>query len=276
MSNVNPYLAPQTPEPPHQPNVGPSAPGQPLHWEVGEVLNQAWALFKPSWGALVGSLFVSQFIGAMLRSVFNVPISLGQVTPQDDAYWPLVGVSTLLGMVIQQFFQVGLTRIWLSVARGQTPTFTDVFNGWSRFFPMLGVFFITFLLALVGMCFFIVPGVIVGVGLMLAPWYVVDKNMGVMEALKTSWKATTGSKGKLFGFTIAIMGVIILGYLACCIGVLGALPVAQVAVAIVYLRMTGQASYDPSAPSAYNQPPPGGYGPPPPGYGPPPPGGFGG
>jgi hypothetical protein len=271
--NVNPYLPPGAPEPPQAPQLGEST-GQPMHWEIGEVIGQAWALFKPNWGPLVGSLFVGQMVGGVIRMVPNMMISSGNVTPHDDAYWPLVSVSALIGIVVQTFFQVGWTKMWLDTARGRAPNFADAFSGLSKFLPMLGLVLLSALIILSGMALFVVPGIILGIGFMFASWFMVDKNMGVIDSLKASWNVTSGQRAKLFGFGIALMGVILLGYFACCIGVMAALPVAQLATGIVYLRLTGQASFDPGAPDQY-APPPGGYGPPPPGYGPPPPGGFG-
>lgn len=272
--NVNPYVAPSAPEPPHGPELG-AGTGQPMHWEIGEVINQAWALFKPNWGPLVGSLFVGQMVGGVARLPIQMMMGSGQVTPQDDAYWPMLGVSALIGILVQTFFQAGWMKMWLDTARGRAPNFGDAFGGLRRFGPMLLVVLLSTLAILSGFVLLIVPGVILGVGLMFAGWFVVDKNMGAVDAMKESWRITSGQRGKLFGFGIALAGVIMLGYFACCIGVLAAVPVAQLATGIVYLRLTGQASYDPSEPDQY-APPPGGYGGPPPGgYGPPPPGGFG-
>ncbi len=272
--NVNPYVAPSAPEPPTGPELG-AATGQPIHWEIGEVINQAWTLFKPNWGPLVGSLFAGQMVGGVLRLPPQMMISTGQVTPHDDAYWPLLGVSTLIGIIVQTFFQVGWMKMWLDTARGRTPNFADAFGGLKRFMPMLGVVALSTLAILSGTLLLIVPGVILGIGFMFAGWFVVDKNMGAIEAMKASWNATAGQRGKLFGFGIALMGVVMLGYFACCIGVMAAVPVAQLATGIVYLRITGQPSFDPSMPDQYAAPPGGYGGPPPGGYGPPPPGGFG-
>ena len=275
--NVNPYLAPQPPEQLPPAGVPQGAPGQPLYWEIGDVVGQGWAVFKTSWGPLVGAIFVSQLIGAMFRGIFNLPVSLGQLTPQDDAYWPLIGGATFLGLVVQQFFQVGLIKMWLAVARGRQPSFGDLFSGMSRFLPMVGVFFLTTLAVLSGVMLLIVPGVLLSLAFMLAPWFVVDQNMGTIDALRASWRATTGQKGKLFGLSFAVLGILLIGYCACCIGILAAVPLSQLATTIAYLRITGQGSYDPAAPVEYNAPPPG-FGPPPGGgggYGPPPGGGFG-
>jgi uncharacterized membrane protein len=260
---VNPYLAPN-PEPQrgNGPELRPGT-GQPMHWEIGEVINQAWALFKPNWGPLVGSIFVGQMVGGVARLPIQMMMTSGQITPNDDAYWPLLSVSVLIGILVQTFFQAGWMKMWLDTARGKSPNFADAFGGLRRFGPMLLLVLLSTVAILGGTLLFVIPGVILGIGFMFAGWFVVDQNMGAVEAMKASWSATSGQRLKLFGFGIALMGVIILGYLACCIGVMAALPVAQLATGIVYLRVTGQASFDPSDPDQY-APPPGGFSGPPP------------
>ena len=132
----------------------------------------------------------------------------------------------------------------------------------------------------VGMVFLVVPGVILALGLGLYPYFIVDRNMGPVEALKASWDATTGHKANLFVLGFYSFGVMLLGVAACCIGIMPAVAVMSVAQAIVFTRLTGTVGQPPAGsppgypPSAYGAPP-GAYGPPPGAYGPPP-GGYGG
>jgi uncharacterized membrane protein len=133
---------------------------------------------------------------------------------------------------------------------------------------MLGAMFLQIVLITLGFALLLVPGVILSLGLMLTPYYVVDRGMGPVEAMKASWATTMGEKGKLFVLALYWFGVSLLGLLACCIGSLPAMAVISISQAIVFCRLTGTESNVSAAP------PPSPYG----GYGPPPqqpPGGFG-
>jgi len=57
-----------------------------------------------------------------------------------------------------------------------------------------------------GLILLIVPGIIIGMRLSLAAYFLADKNLSVMEAYKASWHATKGHLGKMWG----IFGVVIL------------------------------------------------------------------
>lgn len=281
--NYNPYAAPQA-QPPMPGAPVPGGGAQP--WEVGEVLGIAWDGFKPNWATLVFTFLLGGFIASVPRMIPGLLVGAQVISQQDDSYWPIFGACTLVGILIQAFFQVGLTKIWLDVARGATPSFGDMFAGGSRYVPMLGAMLLQALAIMIGYVMLIVPGVILALGLSLTQFYVVDRNMGPIDAMKASWEATKGQKGKIFVFGLAACLVMLGGMLACCIGTYVAFPVVWVAAAVMYLRMSGQASASsggggyggPPAPygggGAYG--PSAGYGPPPGGgYGPPPPGGFG-
>jgi uncharacterized membrane protein len=171
-----------------------------------------------------------------------------------------------------------------------------LFSGGGHFLSLLVVVVITLLAAALGGLLLIVPGVILYLGLVFAQFYVVDQNMGPIDALKASWEVTKGQRGQLFVFSLAAGLLAIAGYVAWCIGAFATIPLAMVAVATVYTRLSGTAYRSPDnmqrppgggyGPGGYGLPgggygpPGGGYGPPagsysgPPGYGPPPGGGF--
>ncbi len=270
----NPYAAPQA-EPP-RPGGPPGGAGAPQPWDVGEVLSEAWDRFKTHWVPLAFAVIVGQFLAALPQQLPSALEKSKIVTPNDSLYWPLLLACTVIGFVAQTFFQVGLTRIWLSAARGEAPVFSDLFSGGSRFLAMLGMQFLMSFVLLVGFLVLVVPGVILALGLSLAQYYLVDQEMGPVEAMLASWDATKGHKGKIFLYGLAGFLVILAGTLACCVGICAALPTLSVGTAIIYLRLSGRAP-GAAQPPPWAPPAPGPYGayqPPPPGQGPPP--GYGG
>jgi uncharacterized membrane protein len=273
MSQYNPYAAPQAgPQMPMAPQYG--GGGGPQPWEIGDVLGHAWNVFKPNWATLLFSYLLALFIGALPGQVPGILVQAGALDQQDAVYAILLLVFSLVGYVIGAFFQAGYIKIWLAAARGQTPQFGDLFSGGGRFF---WVFLANLLLGLAigfGLILLIVPGIILACGLWFTPYFVVDQNMGPIDALSASWKATDGNKGKIFLFALVAFLIILASELACCLPVLVALPVVGVAGATIYLRLTGTGGG--GGGMGYGAPPGGGFAPPPQGYGAPPAGGFGG
>jgi hypothetical protein len=202
----------------------------------------------------------------------------------------VLGVSggvTFFNFVVSCFFQAGLIKIWLDAARGQTPSFGAMFTGGDRFLPLLGGLFLMYFIAGLGFILLIVPGVILLLGLSLTPYYIIDAKMGPIAALQASWAATKGQKGDLFVLGLAAVGMMIVGLMACVLGIFVTAPICFVAFVVAYTRISGNGVVPrvgaPAGPPGYPMqqpaygPPgaPGGYGPPGGGYGGPPGGGYG-
>ena len=286
MSNYNPYAYTSPNQPPGM-AMTPAA-GAPQPWEIGEVISHAWAMFKPHWPTLVFTQLLTGILGGIPNYVPGVMLATHSVEPHSSAYWTIYGVCMSLAILLNAFFSGGMIKVWLSATRGQAPQFSDMFSGMGRFLPILAVLLLTILGVGLGYVLLVVPGIILALGLSFSQFFVVDQKLGPIDAMKASWKATSGHKGKIFLFGLVALLLFIGGYLACCIGVFVALPIVMVAWATIYTRITGtvgNAMQPPPppggtgyGPGGYN--PPSGYGPPGtpggPGYGPPPAGGFGG
>jgi hypothetical protein len=235
--NYNPYAPPQA----LPPTPGPGYVGQPQPWEIGEVLTGAWEAFKPNWVVLVFGMVVGWFVGALPSAIPPVLVAVRVVRENSAPYWVIYGLFSFIGIVVGAFFQVGFVRIWIKAARGERPEFDELFSGGSRFLPMLGATLLLGLAVCLGSMLCLVPGIIAGLGLMFMPYYVVDQQMGPLEAMAASWTATTGQKGSLFVFSLITILLAVAGLMACCLGLFVAMPVIAIATATVYLRISGRA-----------------------------------
>jgi uncharacterized membrane protein len=274
----NPYAAPQA-APPLAGGALP--PGTPQPWTVGEMVSLGWARFKENWAVLIFSnlavFVIIQVISRLLVMQVGSPTDFRTNGFHSRGYWAGLGVSSAASQVVTAYFQTGLIRIWLAVARGQSPSFGVLFTGFDRFLPMIGLTLLSGFASGIGLVCLIVPGVIVYLGLYLAPYYLVDAGMGPIRAMQASWEATRGQKGDVLLLVLAGFGLGVLGGLMCLIGIFATVPLWAVASAAAYTRMSGNGvatMYGDGAPPGPQQaypPLPGGYGPPP-GYGGPPPG----
>jgi hypothetical protein len=185
----------------------------------------------------------------------------------------------MLVLLLSPIFTARYLRMAMTAVRGGTPVVGDLFKGEMRYGSMLALVFLQMTLTSLGYLFFIVPGVILAIGLQFSAFFVVDRRLGAVDAMKASWQVTSGRKGQvfvvmlLFGLVAAGCGFIpfvghFIGYAIMFLG-----------LAITYMRLTGEAApvlpapavpYPPpyGPPPPYGQPP--GYPQPPP-YGPPPP-----
>lgn len=150
-------------------------------------------------------------------------------------YWILFAVN----LPISSWIACGTWRYVLKVARGQPAEVGEIFSG-GPVLPMLVATLLFTVGMLVGLVLFIVPGIIFTLGCWFFAPLIVDTNCGAVDSLKASWDLTKGHKVQLFVLWLFMIGLMIAGILACCVGVFVALPIAQLAMAYAYLTVTGQ------------------------------------
>jgi uncharacterized membrane protein len=251
----NPYAPPQ----PAPPVAGAGAIfGPPQPWSVGEAFSVAWERFRENWVVLVFSYLLPIVVTQLIGRIPNALQISGALEKGSPTLLSLTIVCALLSYLLSIFLQCGLTRIWVDAALGQSPPFDALFSQGAKAARYLGVALLTALAVLGGLLLFIVPGIIIALGFSLAPYYVIDGEMGPIRAMQASWAATRGQKAQIFVLGLASVGITLVGLAACCVGFFGAVPVCSVAMTVVYLRLSGRAA--PLA-AAEMYPPPPGYGP---------------
>ncbi len=212
------------------------SPGIP-QWEIGPTLAQAWELFKANAGILIGGSVVIAVASGVFSGISQGVQVAAQQVGEDTAMVAAGLVSFVVGLLswaVQTFLTLGYVRMMLHLVRGEPAAFGDLFSATPVIVAGLVASLLTGLATLAGTCLLVVPGVIVALGLLFANWVIVDQGLGPVEALKASWRLTSGEKGRLFLWALVVVGLAIVGGLACCVGLLVALPVAGLGTTIVY------------------------------------------
>jgi len=167
-------------------------------------------------------------------------------------------------MIIEVIVGIGLIKIALSFCDGQRPKFSTLFNVWGCFWRYVGagilynlaiagtflacVLPVVLLSAALGSVCFSVPVFIVGcivaaiLAIKFSLWFyfVIDKGLGPINALRASSRATMGAKRQLFVFGILCGLINLLGLLCFGIGMFATLPTVMVAMAVVYRQLSAQ------------------------------------
>lgn len=259
-----------------------------MNWEPTEATGRAWDIVKANFAIIVGAFFVVSIITGVIQNILSrvmgtIDPTVLQHVRDIEQLLEIYQSQALIGFVvtgimwpIQAFFKAGLVKFSLSAARGQHPNFGDIFSGGPRTLPMLGAIILKTIIIAIGFLLLIIPGIYLACALSQVEYFVADRNMGPIEAIKASFAATEGQKLKVALYAILSFFVTILGLLACCVGVFVALPVIEIGWAIIFTRITGTVGGDPAFAGYGGGPPMGGFGPPGGPYGGPPGGGYGG
>lgn len=97
----------------------------------------------------------------------------------------------------------------------------------------------------IGTALCVIPGIFFAIRLAFAEWYILDHpEAGIGEAISASWKMTKGNFWSVFGLQLCEFGIILLGYLCCCIGVLFAVPFAMFVESCAYTTLHENLAYE--------------------------------
>jgi hypothetical protein len=226
MSENNPYQVPQS-------NL--EVPQNSTHslnpdWKIDDLLNEAWQLtkgFKASyWGALIIYIVIAAILGGLTEVIAGNSVALNIIFQ-------------LIQGLITYPLAAGLTMIAVRQSVGLPCNATMIFNYYPKTIPIFLLYLLMTLLIVVGMLLLIIPGIYLAIAYCFALILLVDKNLGIWEALETSRQAVTKCWFRTFGLFIVIFIIILVSMIPLGIGLIWSLPFGTLAFALVYRNLFG-------------------------------------
>jgi uncharacterized membrane protein len=210
---------------------------------VSSPYRHGWNILWPNFGWLLVAFIIYAVISGAGSSFSSIPF-IGRV---------LSGVISIFVGIPLSF---GLSWVFLKAVRKEKYEIIDVFAGFQGYWNAVGAGILTALIVIGGLILVIVPGIVFACKLAFVPYLVIDKKLGVTDAIQTSWRMTRGHAVEVFaigllGILLMIAGVICLG-----VGIIIAIMWIEAASASLYYavsaRETGnsQAAPIPASPSA--------------------------
>ena len=134
---------------------------------------------------------------------------------------------------IAQVLGAGLIKSALNVADGKPVNAGDVF-GYATKSNVIATAALVAAATFVGSLLCYLPGLVVGFLTLFAMFYVVDKDMAPVDAIKASVSLTTSRLGETILFYLLGIVVIFVGAILCLVGLLAAVPVVLAAAAYTF------------------------------------------
>jgi uncharacterized membrane protein len=242
------------PPPPQQPQQ-PYGAGGSSQWDLGAALSYGWSKFQANTAQLVIATLAilgGAIVIGVVYFVVNSAMSPDYVCDSDalfDCHYedgaPFLvrfPISILLSMLFFVYAQVvgsGIIRGALGITEGREFQAAQVFK-FDNIGPVLVTSLIVGAATFVGMILCIIPGIIVAFLTSYSLFFVVDKNMAPMDAIKASIDLTKNNLGQTIVWYI-IGGIIAeLGFVICGVGALVSVPVVIIGTAYTYKKLTGQ------------------------------------
>jgi hypothetical protein len=205
-----------------------------------DVIGEAWSLFQQQMGVWIGAMVVMMLAVGVIYGIMMVmlmPLMAaggGRNSQPNPMIFLFLPVIYLLMFAVMAVLSGGMYRMAIKQVRGETPVVGDVFSAVDVFPSLLGVMILTAIGTGLGAMLCVVPGLLVGGMLMFALPLVVDKRMGAMEAVSTSWEALKPEMVMAAVFLIVIQLVAGLGAILCGVGALFTAPLAPLSIALLY------------------------------------------
>lgn len=206
---------------------------------IGRVLNESWERtkgLKSSFWAAGAILLVTVFVlGAAIGGGSALLIGNGDATAG-------VLTSLLIQLVIIAVmypFMAGILMLGIERSVDLPLSYKSVFGYFAYTLPLLGVAILMSVLITVGFILLIIPGIYLSLAYMFAVPLVVEKNLGIWDAMETSRKAVTSHWFKLF-FLFLIMGIIlVISAIPFGLGIIWTYPMMVAMMGVLYRDIFG-------------------------------------
>ena len=184
--------------------------------DVGATLSRAWELVQPNIAAgAIGflALMAINFAVSLPLTVVQTFLQAAVASIQGEnaqlAATVLVVllqiVSAIIGQFVGGFVYVGMAHGTYRLITTEQVSVGDFLPFQGDLILRAGAAQIAMLVAvLAGTCAFVVPGVILSLGLVLWPFAMVTERLGPIDALKRSWELTDGYKIQILVWIIAV------------------------------------------------------------------------
>lgn len=227
MSETNPY---QTPQSNLQEETQGSNYQENPKWDISNALNEAWRLisgFKATlWGAIliyIGILFAVSLPFEFLGKESAVMIIVSQI---------------VIGLVTYPL-SAGMTMLGIKRSVGEPANAFMIFDYYSKTLSLFLLYILMMILIFIGFLLLILPGIYLMVAYSMAMPLLVEKNMGIWEALEASRKRIHKCWFEMLVLYILLIIIFLVAALPLGIGLIWALPFAIVLMAVVYRNLFG-------------------------------------
>jgi hypothetical protein len=241
---------------------------------MGDLLQTSWDMFQRQFGMAIVMGLVFMGINIGISIITNIFVQIGAATGEPAVIIATQLIGQIIGFFGQTWLQFGrdLTALrWCRTGQIQVNDYFAVGPYYLRALGMTflsGFLFVCIALVLVGIPAAIaIPfrepaaiviaaaaGAVVAIPLILylflsfylAPYFIFDRNAGVIDSLKLSYQYMSGNRLTMFltGLVVGLLGFAVMIF-TCCLGSLAVVPFSALVASVAYLKITGQQLYQP-------------------------------
>ena len=200
-------------------------------WSIGEVLRAASE-------KQVGFKF-----NCIVALLIYFAISFAIVLVQEATVGTTGDVAaSLFGIIINLIMiplGLGLGLMGIRRAAGRDTPVSTLWEPYNQAIPLIVMAVLMTILIVIGFFLLVLPGIYLSIAYSFAPYLIIEKKMGVWEALETSRKAITEYWWRYFGLMLVGLLIVIIGSIPLLIGLIWVIPIVVIATGEVFKKTFG-------------------------------------
>ena len=207
--------------------------------------------YKNGWRQLFWKYFIALFVIGLIGCIIAIPTGMNEWVQGATAAGILGFLAFIYGILVEGPVQYGMAFAFLKAARGDKLEIKDMFAAFKNYWNAVLASLFVGVIIVIGLILLIVPGIIFACKLAFTPYLVVDRKMGVMEAIEESWRMTGGHAWKVFFIGLLAIPICIAGLLCFIVGIIISIMLVSLAFASLYhaVSSTGKASVQEGVPN---------------------------
>lgn len=246
---------PPPPPPPAPPGGGYAAPAPAADWNLGDALSYGWAKFQANaQQILIAAAILILALGAVFAIGLGIVAALtSNASCTFDAagnYQCQAGTGFVFGIIVYalvlalvvvvgQVVGAGIIRGSLAMTEGREFDYKEIFKT-EKIGPILIASLIIAGATFIGTILCYLPGLIIGFATSYTLYFVIDKDMAPVEAIKASVNLVKDNLGNTIVWYLVGGIVAGVGLAVCLVGGLVSVPVVLIGTAYTYKKLTHQ------------------------------------
>lgn len=211
-------------------------------FSIGDIFGEAWERTKGAKGSLLlaGLFYILVAIAINMVMVFVGPDPaslMNEGRMSEGMIWAMAPSFIMIPILYPIIAGIILMGIHRSVDADISAS--SVFSHYGKIIPVTILTILTGLFTMLGFMLLVLPGIYLAVAYMMAMALMIDRDMGVWEAMETSRKAITKHWFKIFFLYILLGILMMLAMIPMMIGLIWLLPFAAIMHGVMYKYMFG-------------------------------------
>jgi len=209
---------------------------------IGDIFSEGWERTKGAKGTFVLAWVLYMVVAMIINLVTTFVFPDAELLIQEGdvvtgMVWSMI--PSVISIPLLYPIMAGLTLLGIHRSVDADIEATSVFSHYDKIIPISIAAILMYFLTVLGLVLLIIPGIYLMIAYMMSMALIIDKGLGVWEAMEASRKAISKHWFKIFFIYLLIWLLMIVAALPLLIGLIWVIPLATIMHGIMYKYMFG-------------------------------------